>query len=196
MSKGKLSSFERLEFLGDRVLGLTIAEALYKKFPSYPEGELTRLYSDLVSRQTCKEIAHSINLENFIIAKQKDDFKRNSIMANALESVLGAVYLDSDFCSTSSVINSLWKTRIDTADTIEENPKVMLQEWCQKKYKIPPTFSLIDQTGSEHNPTFRVAVIVPQSEPYFGEGCTIKQAEKKACQNLLDSLNKNITTIA
>jgi len=190
-AKGEnLPSNERLEFLGDAVLGLVISDILYKKFPEKEEGELTSIKSEVVSRPILKDIAvkHEINglIEKGKGIKQMPD----SILANTLEAVLGAIYLDSGLLPVSNIIKDIFSEKIDEISQrpYEINYKAMLQHISQKENNLLPEYKLSKTSGPAHNPIFEVTVKI--GDKTFGPamGKTKKEAEQNVAQIALESL--------
>ena len=147
--KNKLDNFstnERLEFLGDRVLGLVIANEIYNRFPIESEGELAKRFSDLVSKKTLIKVAKRINLEKFIITKSVQNNKKSitdSILADTLEAIFAAILKDSNFLITQKIILDLWNLEISKQKNPPINPKSMIQEWCLKNKGPFPKYELI-----------------------------------------------------
>ena len=131
--KNKILNYERLEFLGDRVLGLIISELLFEKFPLEKEGELSKRFSNLVSKKTLVKISHNINLSDLILTSKSYSQKyriTDSMLADSLEALIGAIFLDSNYKKVKEVVKSLWKEKMNTQIQPPNNPKSQLQEWC------------------------------------------------------------------
>jgi len=184
---------ERLEFLGDSILGCVISGELYQRFPSIDEGQLSRLRSHLVKGQTLAKIAKVINLSETLILGQGElksgGFRRESIQSDAFEAVLGAIFLDSDYLTVRSVILKLYEDLLN--DTSHEDSlkdfKTQLQELLQKKGHSLPQYELIDTKGKDHNAIFYVRCIISE----YGleverEAKSIKRAEQACAESLLE----------
>ena len=181
---------ERLEFLGDRVLGLVIAGLILEKYPSEREGDLARRLADLVSRRVCAEIAHEIGLSGAMRCdpgqKDKGAPARN-ILANGCEAVLGAVYLDGGIQAAERVISRLWHIRLEAQTSAPIDAKTSLQEWVMKRKLNMPVYQIIAQSGPAHAPTFRVSVSVGDTI-VEGAGPSRRLAEQSAAAKCLDVL--------
>ena len=178
---------ERLEFLGDAVLSLLIADLLIEKYPLAPEGELTKKRSQLVSGQTLAQIAIELDFPQ-LLKTSKEEYKKNHrILAGALEAYIGAFYLERDLLSTKKLIISLFQKRLNQKIP-ELNYKAILQEWCQKKYKKPPSYKLSREEGLAHKKIFFIDVFVQDQHCGTGSSGQKKQAEQKAAQQAIDLL--------
>lgn len=186
--------YERLEFLGDRVLGLVIAHLLYIQYPKEEEGKLAKRHSHLVSRETLIQVARQISLEDFVdVSKsvsQYNDRRKESILADACESVIAALYLDGGMDVVRSFIQSQWQPLIDGMTTIPKDAKSTLQEWAQGRGKnnTPPVYRVLDHSGPQHAPMFTVEVTVEGLEPTIGTAASKRLAQQAAAQALLDTL--------
>lgn len=185
-------NYERLEFLGDRVLGLAIAAWLYELFPDEPEGKLSRRLNVLVSRATCAEIARDIGLpERMRLGKQaRDDGASDSdnVLGDAVEALVGAVFLEAGFEAAAEVVQRLWASRVGELERAPKHPKSSLQEWAAANNRKPPTYELVGRSGPHHAPSFIVEVKVNGVGEARGEGATKQDAETAAAEALLASL--------
>ncbi len=183
-SVGGAVSYERLEFLGDRVLGLVVAEILYKKFPEEPEGHLAKRLSALVQGSFLAKIATELDLGAYIIFSESEraagGADNENILADVFESLVGAMYMDSDFARCFSLIEGLWGDRFDTMVKPPQHPKTRLQEWAQSKGLPLPVYEIIAQEGPDHAPVFDVRVSVQGYEPIVVKGASRQAAEKQA----------------
>lgn len=189
-----VENYERLEFLGDAVLKLTVSELLYKKFPSYPEGELTKIRSILISDATLAKISTQIGLDNLIIlgkhAEKSGARKRPSVAACAFESILGAYYLDNSFNKLFLFLEKVLESYIKDIDGNFEkfNAKAILQEYTQSKNKKTPVYKIIEEIGPEHDKIFVVEVSFMDEILSQGKGKTKREAEQmcayEACKKL------------
>ena len=183
---------EKLEFLGDRVLGLIISKKLLEIYPNEKEGILDKKFASLVNKKKCLEISKKINLEEYIvIGFNKKKIKiEDKIVADCLEALIGAIYLDSGFSSVEKFILKLWKSDIEASNITEIDAKTKLQEYSLKKYKKLPTYKLIESSGPKHKPTFIIAVKLFNSKFVNAKGSSKKDAEQSAAELFLKSLRK------
>ena len=186
-------SYERLEFLGDRVLGITIAEFLYLKFENEPEGGLAPRLNILVNREACAEASKRLGLHKFLIldtAEEKAGGREKvSILADICESVLGAVYLDGGLKPAKTVIEMAWAPMLKGLGKRPKDPKSTLQEWSQAQKMDMPTYQIIGRVGPDHAPEFQAHVFVGEFEPAAGQGKTKQEAQRDAAKNMLNALN-------
>ncbi|MCG7393965.1 ribonuclease III [Microvirga sp. ACRRW] len=186
-SSGK--SYQRLEFLGDRVLGLAISEILYKTFPGAPEGELSRRLAELVRRESCAEIAIAWDVGPFLklgAGEAHSGERRNqTILADVCEAIIGAVFLDGGYEPARDLVERAFKAMIEAPRRALRDPKSALQEWAQGRGLPPPTYTVAEQTGPDHAPKFRVMVKVKGRDTEFGNGTSKRIAEQAAARSLL-----------
>ena len=186
---------ENLEFLGDRVLGLAIAEKLIRDYPSADEGSLDKMLSSLVNRNTCFMVANNLALGDFILLGSTERSslgnKKKSILSNACESILGAIYQDSDFVIVKKLILELWREHIHNIDQNLIDPKSFLQEWTLKKYKKLPEYKTLSKEGPDHEPIFEIELKFMNYKKAFSKARSIKEAEKLAAESFIQ-LNKII----
>ena len=186
---------ERLEFLGDRVLGLVIAEELLRKNPNSTEGEIATYYNSLVKKETCAFIAKEIGLENLLTlgksVKRTNDRQKDKILGNAIEALIGAIFLDAGFEISKQLVLKVWRKQIDIVRDIEAHAKTALQELLQSKGQEPPTYKQISRTGPDHDPDFCVEVVLGSGLNAIGNGSTKRMAETKAAEQVLEKI-KNI----
>ncbi len=180
-------NFERLEFLGDSVLNFTISAELYDRYPNVAEGELTRLRANLVKKDTLALLAREIGLGDFLSLGggelKSGGFDRDSILADALEAVFGAVLIDGGIEKARVLIVDVYCDLLErvTPDTLQKDPKTQLQEHLQKQSFAPPAYNVIEITGQAHDQSFRVECVVPGlSEPVQGTGRSRRNAEQDA----------------
>ena len=179
----KINNNEKMEFLGDRVLGLIIAKKLLEIYPDEKEGVLDKKFASLVNKKTCLQIGKNINLEKYILTfnpKNKKVKLEDKVVADCCEALIGAVYLDKGFMAAENFILSHWKENIKNSVITQVDAKTKLQEFSLKKFKKLPTYKLISNTGPRHKPIFKVGVKLPNSKYYIGEGASKKDAEQKA----------------
>ncbi len=187
---------ERLEFLGDSILGCVISRELYQRFPLIDEGQLSRLRSSLVKGQTLAKLAKIINLSETLVLGQGElksgGFRRESIQADAFEAILGAIFLDSDFLTVSSIILKLYENLLNDAspeDSLKDF-KTQLQELLQKKGLSLPQYELLKTKGQDHNAIFYVRCIINEYDlKVEKEAKSIKRAEQACAESLLERLS-------
>ena len=181
---------ERLEFLGDRVLGLCVAELLLESFPDEEEGDLARRFNRLVRKETCAEIAdEDWDLASAMIVSGGDVIgagrRRTTILGNACEAVLGAIFLDAGFDGARTVIRRFWGARLMSAANVPRDAKTALQEWVQERTRTLPRYRVEDRTGPDHAPRFVIRVEVEGLDPTVGEGTSKRIAEQAAAEAML-----------
>ena len=186
----KIQNYERLEFLGDRVLGLIIASKLYMENINSSEGDLAKKLSYLVCKSTLKKVADQIELGKYIKYSNKID-SLDSIKANALEALIGAIFLDSNLRKTSKVILFLWKNCFDNINLAEFDPKSRLQEWCLKYKKKLPEYKLVEKIGPDHQPKFKIKVLIDNLTYSLADGNSKQVAEINAAEKLLKKISEN-----
>ena len=182
---------EKIEFLGDRVLGLVIAKKLLEAYPDEKEGILDKKFASLVNKKTCLEIAKKINLEKFILTfnpKNKKIKIEDKIVSDGCEALIGAIYLDKGIIVAEKVILNLWKNKIKESVVTQIDAKTKLQELALKNFKKLPAYKLISNTGPRHKPSFKVGVKLPNSKYFFGLGKSKKEAEQNAAIACLKSI--------
>ena len=186
---------ERLEFLGDSILGVVISRDLYQRFPKVDEGKLSRLRSHLVRGQTLAQIATTLELSGALIVGSGElksgGYRRESIQADAVEAIFGAIFLDSDFTVVNRVILELYRERLDNikpSDSLKD-PKTRLQEYLQKRGKTLPKYELIKTIGKDHNAVFVVNCALEEPQMQCEQTAkSIKRAEQMCAQLILEKL--------
>jgi len=174
---------EKVEFLGDRVLGLIIAKKLLEIYPEEREGILDKKFASLVNKKKCLEIAKKIELEKYILVfnpKNKKIIIEDKIVADCLEALIGAIYLDKGLNFTEKFVLNLWSEHIRASVVTQIDAKTKLQEYSLKTFKILPIYKLISNTGPRHKPLFKVAVKLKDTKFFAGEGVSKKDAEQDA----------------
>ena len=182
-SYDKIINNEKIEFLGDRVLGLIIAKKLLEIYPNEKEGVLDKKFASLVNKKTCLQIGKNINLEKYILTfnpKNKKIKIEDKVIADCCEALIGATYLDKGFKVTESMILNLWRENIKDSIITQIDAKTKLQEFSLKIFKKLPTYKILSNTGPRHKPVFKVGVKLPGSKFYMGEGPSKKDAEQNA----------------
>jgi ribonuclease-3 len=182
-SYDKINNNEKIEFLGDRVLGLIIAKKLLEIYPEEKEGILDKKFASLVNKKTCLQIANDISLEKYILTFNPKNRKikvEDKVIADCCEALIGAIYLDKGFTAAENFILTFWSKNIKDSVITQIDPKTKLQEYSLKKYKKLPTYKIISNTGPRHKPLFKVAVKLPETKFYIGQGSSKKDAEQNA----------------
>ena len=190
-SFNKSKNNEKIEFLGDRVLGLIIAKKLLEIYPNEKEGILDKKFASLVNKKTCLEIAKTIDLQKYILTLTTNDKKKtivDKVLADACEALIGAIYLDKGFAVTEKVILNLWSKKIKDSIITQVDSKTQLQELSLKKFKKLPTYKLISNTGPRHKPLIKVGVKLLNTKFYISEGKSKKDAEQNAALLCLQSI--------
>ena len=182
---------EKIEFLGDRVLGLVIAKKLLEIYPNEKEGILDKKFASLVNKKTCLEIAKNINLNKFILIFNPNNKKikiEDKIISDSCEALIGAIYLDKGLNVAEKVILKLWKNHIKKSVITQIDAKTKLQEISLKNFKKLPTYKLISNTGPSHKPSFKVGVKLSNSKFFISSGKSKKDAEQNAAIECLKSI--------
>jgi ribonuclease III len=189
-STGK-PDYQRLEFLGDRILGLVIAEMLYQRFSDEAEGRLSHRLNALVSGATCADIARQIDLPLHIrLGKQaRDDGAQQSdnVLGDVMEAVIGALYLEQGLDAAQSFILELWEPLIDTANGAPKHPKSALQEWCAASGRKVPEYAITKKEGPPHSMRFEITVTVKGFDPISAEANSKQAAETAAALAFLEA---------
>jgi len=188
-SFNKTNNNEKIEFLGDRVLGLVIAKKLLEIYPEEKEGILDKKFASLVNKKTCLQIAKNIELQDYILIfnpKNRSISIEDKVISDTCEALIGAIYLDRGFNITEKIILDLWKEKIKESVITQIDPKTKLQEFSLKRFKKLPTYRILSNTGPRHKPLIKVAVKLPNTKFYNGEGKSKKEAEQNAALLCLD----------
>jgi ribonuclease-3 len=187
--RNRTGSYQRLEFLGDHVLGLVVSDMLFRTFPKANEGELSRRLADLVRKETCADMARKIELGAAIRLGSSEagsgGRSRDAILADVCEALIGAVFLDGGYPAAAALVEKLWDERMRTPSRPLRDPKTALQEWAQGRGLPTPTYREIGRTGPQHSPEFRIAVELPKLAPAEGTGYSKRAAEQAAAEALL-----------
>lgn len=188
-SRSRGGSYQRLEFLGDHVLGLAISEMLFRTFLKADEGELSRRLADLVRRETCAEVARAMELGEAIRLGASEAGAgarlRTAILADVCEALIGAVFLDGGYPAAAGLIERFWGERMRTPMRPLRDSKTVLQEWAQARGLPTPVYREVGRTGPHHDPEFRVAVDLPDRVPAEGVGRSKRAAEQAAAAAML-----------
>jgi ribonuclease III len=187
--QGRGGSYQRLEFLGDHVLGLVVSDMLYRAFPKGDEGDLSRRLADLVRRDTCADIARAIDLGAALKLGNSEQNaggrRRTATLADACEALIGAVFVDGGYPAAAELIERLWRERMLKPPRPLRDPKTMLQEWAQGRGLPTPAYREVERTGPQHSPKFRVAVEIADRAPAEGIGASKRAAEQAAAAAML-----------
>jgi len=188
-----INNNEKVEFLGDRVLGLIIAKKLLELYPEEREGVLDKKFASLVNKKKCLEIAKKIELEKYILVlnpKNKKIEIEDKIVADCLEALIGAIYLDKGLNFTEKFILNLWSEHITASVVTQIDAKTKLQEYSLKIFKVLPIYKLISNTGPRHKPLFKVAVKLKNTKFFTAEGSSKKDAEQNAASLCIEDVFK------
>ena len=188
-----INNNEKIEFLGDRVLGLIIAKKLLEIYPEEREGILDKKFASLVNKRKCLEIAKKIELEKYILVfnpKNKKIVIEDKVVADCLEALIGAIYLDKGLNFSEKFILNLWSEHITASVVTQIDAKTKLQEHSLKIFKVLPIYKLISNTGPRHKPVFKVAVKLRDTKFFTSEGTSKKDAEQNAASLCIESVLK------
>ena len=185
-----LNNYEKLEFLGDRILGFVISKKLIELYPKEKEGVLDKKLASLVNKNQCLEVAKIIGLEKFILVGNKSAKAKveNKIIADSIEALIGAIYYDKGFEVSEKFILNMWKNFINLSEETIIDSKTKLQEYSLKKFKSLPIYKLVSSSGPKHKPKFTISVRLKDTKLYEGSGDSKKQAEQNAAKKLLDNI--------
>jgi|TARA_B110000438_G_scaffold303558_1_gene365618 ribonuclease III len=186
-----VNSNEKLEFLGDRILGFIISKRLLEIYPNESEGVLDKKLASLVNKNKCFEVAKSINLDKFILVKKSE--KKNvkivdKIVADCCESIIGAIYLDKGFNEVEKFILKLWQPHLEKSIITFIDSKSKLQEYSLKRFKVLPIYKLVENSGPRHQPTFKIGVKLRNSKFVYATGSSKKDTEQKAATLFLKNI--------
>ena len=191
-SYNKYNNYEKLEFLGDRVLGLIISKKLLDLYPNDNEGTLDKKLASLVNKNKCFEVGKTLTLQKFILvghSKKKFDIE-NKIISDCCEALIGAIYLDKGFDIAEKFILNMWKDFIKLSTITQIDAKTKLQEYSLKKFKLLPIYKIISNTGPRHKPNFKVLVKLKDKNYAEASGNSIKNAQQSAAKLILKNIKK------
>jgi ribonuclease-3 len=192
MSSANRADNERLEFLGDRVLGLVMAEALLAKDRQASEGSLAPRFNALVRKETCADVARGVDLGSVLKLGRSEMMsggrRKEALLGDAMEAVIAAVYLDAGFDAAKELILRLWADRIDAVEADARDPKTLLQEWAQARRQSPPAYEEVSRTGPDHAPVFTIRVRLDSGETETARARSKRQAEQLAAEALIGRL--------
>ena len=188
--KIKKKNYERLEFLGDRVLGLVLSEYVYKAFSTAKEGVLDSYFQKFANQDNLFKYADKINLSSFIKTQKGDNLENNkSILSDVVEAIIGAIYIDTGLSNCKNfIINNIVDIDLINFKSLK-HPKSILQEYCLDKYKTLPKYNILNKSGSEHQPIYEVSVYIENHDAVSATGINLKKAEEAAAKKLLKILN-------
>ena len=191
-SSDQKNNNEKLEFLGDRVIGLVLSKKLFDLYPKENEGVLDKRFASLVNRKICGEIGWSIGIQNYIrIGNQKKKVSKNDekIISDCCEALIGAIFIDQGFAYVKDFILRIWKRNIDKSTVTILDSKTRLQEYSLKIFKKLPSYKLISNEGLRHSPIFKISVSIVGSRQYVGKGSSKQIAQQDGAYKLLNDLN-------
>jgi ribonuclease-3 len=184
------ASYQRLEFLGDHVLGLVVSDMLFRAYPDADEGELSKRLADLVRKETCADVGRALGLAEAIkvgtVGAAAGEKLRKSIVGDVCEAVIGAVFIDGGYPAAAALVERMWNERMLRPMRALRDPKTVLQEWAQGRGLPTPTYREIERTGPHHDPHFRIAVELPGIAVAEGDGPSKRAAEKAAATAMLE----------
>ncbi len=188
--KIKKNNYERLEFLGDRVLGLVLSEYVYNAFSTAKEGVLDSYFQKFANQDNLFKYADKINLSSFIKTQKGDNLENNkSILSDVVEAIIGAIYIDTGLSNCKNfIINNIVDIDLINFKSLK-HPKSILQEYCLDKYKTLPKYNILNKSGSEHQPIYEVSVYIENHDAVSATGVNLKKAEEAAAKKLLKILN-------
>ena len=189
----KKDNNEKVEFLGDRVLGLVMAKKLLEIYPNEKEGILDKKFAALVNKRTCLLIAKKLNLQKYILTfnfKSKKNNIEDKVLADSCEALIGSIYLDKGFNITEKIILRLWSDQIKDSIITQVDAKTKLQEFSLKKFKKLPMYKVISNTGPRHKPLFKVGVKLVDTKFFIADGKSKKDAEQNAAISCLQNLKE------
>tara|TARA_B100001057_G_scaffold434176_1_gene463605 strand:- start:6217 stop:6882 length:666 start_codon:yes stop_codon:yes gene_type:complete len=191
-SYDKEKNYEKIEFLGDRVLGLVISKKLLEIYPNEKEGILDKKFASLVNKKTCLDIARNLDLQDFILTNDVKNKKKveDKVLADSCEALIGAIYLDKGFNIVEKTILNLWSNHIKNSVITQIDAKTKLQEYSLKKFKKLPLYKLISNTGPRHKPLFKIGVKLIDTKIFISEGNSKKDAEQNAAILCLQNIKK------
>ena len=185
-------SYERLEFLGDRVLGMVIARALYERYPKEPEGNLSKRYNALVDRETCAEVGREIGVPKLVRlgkqAREDGASQSENVVGDVVEALIGALLLDDGLAAAERFILHTWEPYLTSQRRAPQHPKSALQELAAAKGRKTPIYEVVGRTGAHHAPKFTIRVSVPKLGEATAEGSSKQEAETAAAAALLSQL--------
>ena len=185
---------QRLEFLGDRVLGLVMSEALLERDKGASEGQLAPRLNALVRKEACADVAKDIDLGAVLKLGRSEQMsggrRKLALLGDAMEAVIAAVYLDADFETAKAMVLRLWGSRVDSVDADARDPKTALQEWAQARKQTPPSYAEVSRSGPDHAPVFTISVTLQSGESEQATAASKRLAQQAAAKTLLERLTQ------
>ena len=185
----QIRDLERLEFLGDRVLGLLTAEELWRRYPNFEEGDLAPRLNALVRKETCAKAALHFGIDEFILMSEFEESaggrKKTAILGDVMEAVLGALYIDGGLAAAKTAYGLFWTPNLESLSKFHRDSKTALQEWSQQRKRGTPSYEVVIADGPDHAPAFTIEVTVKGLKPARGEGKSKRDAQMKAARALL-----------
>ena len=190
-SSDQVKNNEKLEFLGDRVLGLVLSKKIIDLYPDEEEGNLDKRFAKLVNRETCSKIAWSLDIQKYLVigdSHKKITKQDSKILSDSCEALIGAIYIDKGFDFVNRFILNIWKRNLESSNVTILDSKTRLQEYSLKTYKKLPSYVLKKTFGPRHKPIFEIAVNIPNSKKFIGFGNSKQQAEQDGAKKLLENI--------
>ena len=190
-SANQIENNEKLEFLGDRVLGLVISKKIIDLYPNEEEGNLDKRFAKLVNRETCSKIAWTIDIQKYLFigdSHKKITKEDSKILSDSCEAIIGAIYIDKGFDFVSKFILDIWRDKLENSNITILDSKTRLQEYSLKTYKKLPSYVLLKTFGPRHRPVFKISVNIPNSKKFVGSGNSKQQAEQDGAKKLLNNI--------
>ena len=185
----RIFNYERLEFLGDRILGFIISDLIFRKFPNFQEGDLSILFQKYTNTKFLSNVAISLNLNKFVIVQKGDSLEnKDSIMSDLIESIIAAIYVDSNLDNARLFIKNKILNNLKIKNVVDKHPKTLLQEYSLRYFKMIPVYSVKKKSGPDHEPEFEVTVSINSQNYANGVGSSTQKAQENAANNLLKKL--------
>ena len=185
----RIFNYERLEFLGDRILGFIISDLIFREYPNFQEGDLSILFQKYTNTKFLSNVAISLNLKRFVIVQKGDSLEnKDSIMSDLIESIIAAIYLDSDLDNARFFIKNKILNNLKIKNVVDKHPKTLLQEYSLRYFKMIPVYSVEKKSGPDHEPEFEVTVSINSQNYANGVGSSTQKAQENAANNLLKKL--------
>lgn len=180
--RSKGNQFERLEFLGDRILGMVMADALFNEYPHAREGELAKRFAALVCKDACEDVARRVGLPKLLKMATPENMQGSAVLADATEALVGAIYQDGGLNAAQHFILTFWAPFLEGKQLVAGDYKSLVQEWAQAHKKGLPIYEALERTGPDHAPTYTVKLTVMGFDAVTGQGASKKQAEQEAAK--------------
>ena len=185
----KIFNYERLEFLGDRILGFIISDLLFKKFPDFQEGDLSILFQKYTNTKFLSNVAVKLSLNKFVVVQKGDSLeKKDSVLSDIVESIIAAIYIDSNLNNAKLFIKKKILHNLKIKNFVDKHPKTLLQEYSLKYFRMIPVYTVEEKSGPDHEPRFKVTVSINSKYYSNGVGASTQKAQEIAAKNLLKKL--------